>query len=183
MSRCTHWGSIIVSDRRALLETVLLTPQDFNIGGGRAYALWSSFDWFALYCQEPIVFHGFNVAAAMHDDLLSKKGRWSKSSEIISHRGELLGRVGQLISNIDDSKLELAVFGIATLIVTTLQVGRSWPDRVLLLSPHMPSANFDSVFGRTLVEPEPVKAMMQLVTRIGGLQKIRLPGLAIVAAG
>ncbi|KAK4493789.1 hypothetical protein PRZ48_014974 [Zasmidium cellare] len=161
----------------------MLQSANFNIGGGRAYALWSSFDWFALYCQEPIVFHGFNVAAAMHDDLLSKKGRWSKSSEIISHRGELLGRVGQLISNIEDSKLELAVFGIATLIVTTLQVGRSWPDWVLLLSPHMPSANFDSVFGRTLVEPEPVKAMMQLVNRIGGLQKIRLPGLAIVAAG
>ncbi|KAF2167159.1 hypothetical protein M409DRAFT_22587 [Zasmidium cellare ATCC 36951] len=136
----------------------------FNVGGGRAYALWSSFEWFALYCQEPIVFHGFNVAAAMHDDLLSKKGRWSKSSEIISRRA-----------------LEFAVFGIATLIVTTLQ--ESWPDRGLLLSPHMPSANFDSVFGRTLVEPEPVKAMMQLVHRIGGLPKIRLPGLAIVAAG
>lgn len=129
------------------------------------------------------MFHGFNVAAAMHDDLLSKKGRWSQSSEIISHRGELLGRVGQLISNIDDTKLELATFGIATLIVTTLQVGKIWPDRGLLLSPHMPSANFDSVFGRTLVEPEPVNAIVQLVNRRGGLQNITLPGLAIVAAG
>ena len=94
-----------------------------------------------------------------------------------------MARVGQLISNIEESDPELALFGIASLIVTTLQTDKAWPDRGLLLSPHMPSANFDSVFGRTLVELEPAKAMAQLVERIGGLDQIRLPGLAIVAAG
>lgn len=154
---------------------------DFKVGRRPVPALFDSFEWFSLYCREPIAFHGFNIAAAMYHDISSKTVLWSSCTEVVAHRGSLIGLMRRLIDDLDDARVELAMWGIMTLVITTLQSSKrtSCSDQSLLLLPHMPAYSFDNVFGRTPIGPEPVKALAQLVHRRGGLAGIRLPGLAL----
>lgn len=140
-----------------------------------------------LFFEKPIIFHGFTVASAVHRDILRNEPALSRDQEIIVHHSKLLRLLHDLLNNLDDADIELAVLAILLLTLADLDCFQLGRDSIIPFIPHMASANWINVFGRVMSLDnsrfnEHVRAMETLSMRRGGIQQLQLPGLGVQVA-
>lgn len=137
-----------------------------------------------LFYEEPIIFHGFTVASAVHRDILRNEPALSRNQEIIAHHSKLLHLLNNLLNNLEDGDIELAILAILLLTLADLDCFQLGRDIILPFRPHMASANWINVFGRVMSLDETrfnehIRAMELLAIRRGGIEHLRLPGLGV----
>ena len=152
--------------------------------------------WFELFKERPLIFHAFHYALAIHHDLLCNQISWSKSKRVIAHKTQTLRLLNITLSDLSNENIELAILAVLVLASNELQPEKLLSDAVLLFDPHLPGANWNSVYARmdqvylhflksrkpvppgltSLQVPAHGRAMFLLIQRRGGVNQIELPG-------
>jgi hypothetical protein len=104
--------------------------------------------WFELFRDCPLIFHAFHYALAIHHDLLCHQISWSKSQQVIAHKARTLSLLNKTLSHLSNENIELAILAVLVLASNELQSEKLLPDAVLLFDPHLPGANWNSVYAR-----------------------------------
>jgi hypothetical protein len=104
--------------------------------------------WFELFRDRPLIFHAFQYALAIHHDLLCNQINWSQSPQVIAHKARTLGLLNQTLSNLSNENIELAILAVLVLAANELKPEQLLSDTVLLFNPHLPGANWNSVYAR-----------------------------------
>lgn len=104
--------------------------------------------WFELFRDRPLIFHAFQYALAIHHDLLCNQVSWSQSQQVIAHKARTLSLLNQTLSHLSNENIELAILAVLVLASNELQPEKLLPDTVLLFDPHLPGANWNSVYSR-----------------------------------
>lgn len=131
-----------------------------------------------MFCKHPVIFHGFNYASAIHQDILRNQVSRSTGKDTLAHKAETFRLLKELVPRLDDSNVELILFAVMIMWHYDLREEEIRDADVLPFSPHMPGANWLTVYGRTEgveAHARPVKALLE---RAGGIQGLKLPGLA-----
>jgi hypothetical protein len=108
----------------------------------------ASMKWFDLFRERPLIFHAFHYALAIHHDLLCNQISWSKSKQVIAHKTQTLRLLNQTLSDLSNENIELAILAVLVLASNELQPEKILSDVVLLFDPHLPGANWNSVYAR-----------------------------------
>lgn len=108
----------------------------------------ASMTWFTLFRDRPLVFHAFQYALAIHHDLLCNHISWSRTPQVISHKARTLALLNQTLSHLSNENIELAILAVLVLAANELKPERLLSDTVLLFDPHLPGANWNSVYSR-----------------------------------
>jgi hypothetical protein len=108
----------------------------------------ASMAWFELFRDRPLIFHAFQYALAIHHDLLCNKISWSQRPQVIVHKARTLSLLNQTLSHLSNENIELAILAVLVLAANELKPERLLSDTVLLFDPHLPGANWNSVYSR-----------------------------------
>lgn len=120
----------------------------------------ASTKWFELFKERPLIFHAFHYALAIHHDILCSRIDWSTSRQVIAHKSQTLRLLHSTLSNLSDENIELAILAILVLASNELQPEKLLSDNVLLFDPHLPGANWNSVYTRMDQVSGVVRALM-----------------------
>ncbi|KAI7469944.1 hypothetical protein KC351_g12913 [Hortaea werneckii] len=146
----------------------------------------SSSAWMEAYCQNPLSFHTFNFACAVHADLARNQIVRTRSREVLFHKTVAISLLNRMLTN-KSNDLEIILVSVLLLAGNELDErsvsGLAAADVLgMHFQPHMPLCRWISVYGRMEGEPAHGAAMSLLVQQLGGLSKITMPGLADVIA-
>ncbi|KAI6810992.1 hypothetical protein KC332_g12384 [Hortaea werneckii] len=146
----------------------------------------SSSAWMEAYCQNPLSFHTFNFACAVHADLARNQIVRTRSREVLFHKTVAISLLNRMLAN-KSKDLEIVLVSVLLLAGNELDErsvnGLAAADvPAMHFQPHMPLCRWISVYGRMEGEPAHGAAMGLLVQQLGGLSKITMPGLADVVA-
>ncbi|KAI6889473.1 hypothetical protein KC360_g240 [Hortaea werneckii] len=146
----------------------------------------SSSAWMEAYCQNPLSFHTFNFACAVHVDLARNQIVRTRSREVLFHKTVAISLLNRLLTN-KSKDLEMILVSVLLLAGNELDErsvsGLAAADVPgMHFQPHMPLCRWISVYGRMEGEPAHGAAMGLLVQQLGGLSKITMPGLADIVA-
>lgn len=146
----------------------------------------SSSAWMEAYCQNPLSFHTFNFACAVHADLARNEIVRTRSQEVLFHKTVAISLLNRMLTN-KSKDLEIILVSVLLLAGNELDQrsvsGLAATDVPgMHFQPHMPLCRWISVYGRMEGEPAHGAAMALLVQQLGGLSKITMPGLADVIA-
>ena len=129
-----------------------------------------------------MLFHTFHYTCAVHQDLVSSSLSRSTRPEILAHKGRALQHLSQLLeASIDRQGMELAIHTMGLLATHDLDqssIDAMYSAHPLSFDPTMPPPHGLRVFSRIGVTKAHQDAMHVMVRRIGGLQNLRLPGMA-----
>ena len=138
--------------------------------------------WTATFLQHPMLFHTFHYTCAVHQDLVSSSLSRSFRPEILAHKGQALQHLSQLLgARIDHAGMELAIHTMGLLATHDLDqtsFDAMYSAHPLPFDPTMPPPHSLRVFSRIAVAQAHQDAMHIMIHRIGGLQNLKLPGMA-----
>ena len=150
-----------------------------NVDWPNLLTLDESSAWYAALCKHPAVFHGFVYATAAHQDILSSQLTRSSRKDMLTHKAKAFRSLRDLtLQATSDAEIELLLFAVMVMWHYDLQDEQIAQDEILQFSPHMPGANWLSVYGRTQGVEAHTRPLWALVARLGGVQKLKMPGLA-----
>ena len=105
--------------------------------------------WFDVFRSKALIFHGFLYALAVHHDLLCNRISWTTSRATLVHKTRTIELLNDVLSKLTDDNIDLAILAVLVLASNELR-----PEKVMLPSktppfdPHMPAANWVSVYAR-----------------------------------
>ncbi|KAK5681885.1 hypothetical protein LTS10_006419 [Elasticomyces elasticus] len=143
----------------------LLTPEETAV-------------WFQLFCKQPVIFHGFNYASATHGDILRNQVSRSSRRDMLAHKTQCFHLLRDLVANLDDDNVELVLFAVMIMWHYDLRDEEIGDTGSLPFTPHLPGANWLSVYGRTTGVEAHTRPLMNLLDRAGGIGNLKQPGLA-----
>ncbi|KAK5698616.1 hypothetical protein LTR97_006262 [Elasticomyces elasticus] len=143
----------------------LLTPEETTV-------------WFQLFCKQPVIFHGFNYASATHGDILRNQVSRSSRRDMLAHKTQCFHLLRDLVANLDDDNVELVLFAVMIMWHYDLRDEEIGDTGSLPFVPHLPGANWLSVYGRTTGVEAHTRPLMNLLDRAGGIGNLKQPGLA-----
>ena len=135
--------------------------------------------WFEAFCQHRCIHHVFHYGCAVHSDLVRNRVEKSTDRNIVAHKAAAIGLLKDKLDTLDDdTDLDAILLTVLTLASNELDEASMSVGTVLPFEAHVPTARWMTVYGRLETVETHAKAMFLLIHRIGGLQNIRLPGLA-----
>ncbi|KAK3635603.1 hypothetical protein LTR56_014643 [Elasticomyces elasticus] len=143
----------------------LLTPEETAV-------------WFQLFCKQPVIFHGFNYASATHGDILRNQVSRSSRRDMLAHKTQCFHLLRELVANLNDDNVELVLFAVMIMWHYDLRDEEIGDTGSLPFTPHLPGANWLSVYGRTTGVEAHTRPLMNLLDRAGGIGNLKQPGLA-----
>ena len=139
---------------------------------------------FAAFCQHPIIYHSLSQIAIIYRNGLHSTESTYYSPRMLWHQSQSISHLSNILGQLDSENLGLALFAVVTLVRSPFQPDQFDRDApyVLPFAPHMPFS-----YGlRAFMRPEKVQAhsdaVYALVDRAGGLESLKLPGLARACA-
>lgn len=162
----------------ARISYLMLTAVWPNVAGESVAA-----PWFVDFCNDPLMFHTHCTAGAMYRDVLAQKSEWSHGAVTLTHKAKTLSIIKDSIGKLDSLpqiELERLILSMGILGVHDFQAGHV-EHKPLPFSPHFPTANWLSLWGRTDPVEAHVMAVFAILQRIGGPKKLELPGLGYMA--
>ena len=118
-------------------------------------------------------------ASAVHQDILRNQISLSAKQGILAHKTKAFRLLGDLVSKQrTPAELELLLFAVMILWHYDLQDSQIRQEEVLHFSAYMPGANWLSVYGRTRGVESHAKALYDILNQLGGVQQLKMPGLA-----
>ena len=135
---------------------------------------------FAAFCQHPIIYHCFHYVYAVHRDVVQRQVLLSRSARALWHLSESFRLLNAIVGNLDRENIELALLTIVTLVKSHIDPDQINQDasHALLFTPHNHYADSLHVYGRTGIVEAHANAIVPLVHRAGGLNKLKFPGLS-----
>ena len=121
--------------------------------------------WFEAFCRHPVIYHSFHYAIAVHRDVVSNRVLYSNSQEILAHKTQAIRLLNAVLAESSDAAVDMIILTTLLLATTELQQERIDGDLLLLFDPHLPTANWISVYGRIETVKLHARAMMALVIR------------------
>ncbi|KAK3070752.1 hypothetical protein LTR53_009896 [Teratosphaeriaceae sp. CCFEE 6253] len=143
----------------------LLTPEEATV-------------WFHTFCKHPVIFHGFNYASATHQDILRNRVSRSARRDMLAHKTQTFHLLRELVADVNDDNVELILFAVMIMWHYDLKDEEISDSGSLCFVPHMPGANWLSVYGRTTGVEAHTRPLMSLLDRAGGITQLKMPGLA-----
>ncbi|KAK3680118.1 hypothetical protein LTR78_000495 [Recurvomyces mirabilis] len=134
--------------------------------------------WFEMFCKHPVIMHGFCYASATHQDILRNQVSRSSQRDMLAHKTETFRLMGKLVADAKDEDIEIIIFAVMIMWHYDLQDHEIRDAGSLPFRQHMPSANWLHVYGRTQGVATHTRPLMVLLARVGGVQSLKLPGLA-----
>lgn len=134
--------------------------------------------WFTVFHEYPILFHAFSHASAVHKDVLLNKITYSNTGQVLRHKGRSISLLKQYLANLDTANLETLLIVMVTLATHDLSDSRLYMGTPTGFQAHEAHAYWMDVYGRLDTIPEHLGAIARLVELAGGLDKVKLPGLA-----
>lgn len=104
--------------------------------------------WFALFRGQPVIYHAFMYALTVHHDLLCNRVSWSTSRDVLVHKTKTITLLNRIISNLDDDNIEPAILAVLVLANNELKPEKLFVTHRVAFEPHMPGANWISVYAR-----------------------------------
>jgi hypothetical protein len=128
----------------------------------------------------PVLFHALIFAAVMHRDFM----RWGKifpdSPCALSHKLAVIQRVKEAFSNGEDISRDEVI--LAILILSSHDLA-TVPRKREPFTPPLQSGSWLNIYGNTQQVPEHIQVVMSLVSLRGGVENLRLKGLAEIIGG
>ena len=104
--------------------------------------------WFLVFQKHPVLFHGFQYALAVHHDLLCNQVSWSSTGNALVHKTQTIRLLNAMLSGLTEENIELAILAVLVLASNELKHDKLLHDSVWMFDPHMPGANWNSVYSR-----------------------------------
>lgn len=137
--------------------------------------------WFQLFCNEPIVFHGFSSVCNLHLALQDNSGAAEQKQQMLKHRSVVIRLLNERMNNLQNDDIETIMLGIFTMYPEDDEIRQASQARVSLFVPHMPWADDLNIYVGG--DPETHRrAIKWLVNRAGGIDRLKLPGLGKATA-
>ena len=119
----------------------------------------------------------------MHQSINSNPTALRRLPTTLAHKGETIQHVNAALKDVgDQATVETILIAVFILWMVNFEETSTNHEDPILFTPYLPGANWLSVYGRAEVVDAHAAAFRWLVERIGGLERIRLPGLAQVLA-
>lgn len=143
-------------------------------GNKEAMAAWSG-----AFLHDPLIFHASHWCASIHRSLRSRTDRWTKCSTALVHKAEAMSLLRQRLEQLDRTDVDWLIYAVLCLTrAETQKQDHASLESSLLFVPHVPSANWTNVYGRSGLVEAHRDALCQLVKRQGGLRRLKVPGLS-----
>ncbi|KAK3114221.1 hypothetical protein LTR53_007688 [Teratosphaeriaceae sp. CCFEE 6253] len=136
--------------------------------------------WFQAFSQSPVVFHALSYTVGVHQSLSGSGAATGNQQEMLMHKGQTIRTINGLLNDLDNADAEMMILAMFILWRVNVAQQTDVREETLLFSAYMPGANWISVYGKAQAIDMHAQALYWLVERIGGLPKIKLPGLQMV---
>lgn len=137
--------------------------------------------WFSTGLEHPLVFHALVFAGSIHLDFLRTSRIFPNSPQALSHKLVVIQKLKEIMN--DPGKAQRDEVILAILVLSSHE--STDPSRVRsnpFVSP-LKNAQWLNIYGNIAYVPEHMKAVLDLITIRGGLEKLELHGLAETIAG
>ena len=102
--------------------------------------------WFSAFREQPIIFHAFHYAMAVHHDLLCNSASWTITKNCLRHKIRAIKLLNEILSSLNDDNIEWAI--LAVVVLASNEPEKTLTKSVWWFDPHLPSANWMSVYAR-----------------------------------
>lgn len=134
--------------------------------------------YFRIYCQNRAVFHAIHHATAVHQALREGQLARVENRETLAHKIKAIELLNDGLLTAEHEALEPLLMTVMLLATNELREKDLRVVPPLAIRPHCPDTGWLSLYAKTDVVPEHVKAIELLVGRLGGLKNLKTPGLA-----
>lgn len=154
-----------------------LRPDDSNNFGPNSV----SKAWFAASLKSPLLFHALAFAGSVHMDFMNGRKLYPISQQALSHKLRVIRELAEVINNKDEASQDECILVIWILasyetMKPTSEL-ESKEKRKPFKSPNK-RTEWLAVSGKTECVPEHKAAILYLLTLRGGLENLKLPGVA-----
>ncbi|KAK4503929.1 hypothetical protein PRZ48_004844 [Zasmidium cellare] len=133
--------------------------------------------WFTVFQEYPILYHAFAHAAGVHADVLNNRIFLSATPSSLAHKGRAMTLLKDALHRLDEANVEVLLIVMVTLATHDLEREGLCGGEMGFV-PYAPDAYWMSVYGRLETIGQHLGAIGGLVRLVGGLGRIKLPGLA-----
>lgn len=133
--------------------------------------------WFAAFCEHPAIYYGFILAAATHQDAIENRSERSVQPKTIIYKTRMMRLVRQALYKPAEFDTEILILAILLLWRNDDAPQPLATDTILQISPHLPRANWLSMYGRSSGASTHFIPMMALVESLGGTLNVKFPGM------
>jgi hypothetical protein len=141
--------------------------------------------WLAGFTQHPVLLHSLSYNAEVHRTLSSNTASAERERRILIHKGRTINAVNRALSNVDQLRNdEVEALVVAVFLLWRANPGSSpQPEReFLLFRPYIPGLSWVNLYSKADAIDAHARALLWLLGRIGGIDKVQLPGLRLVLA-
>ena len=132
--------------------------------------------WFSNGLESPILFHALVFAGSIHLDFLRTSNIYPNSPQALSHKVVVIQKLREIMSNPEQARRDEVILAILVLSshesMDSSQVGRN------PFNSPLKKVQWLNVYGNITYVPEHMKAVMELLSIRGGIEKLELHGLA-----
>jgi hypothetical protein len=135
--------------------------------------------WFSASLTSPLLFHALAFAGSVHMDFMHGSPLYPISPQALSHKLRVIRKLAEIIENKDELSRDecvLVIFILAS--YETLKPTKEVKDKRLPFNSPLKRKEWLAVSGRTECVPEHKMAILYLLNLRGGLEALKLSGVA-----
>lgn len=136
--------------------------------------------WFSTGLQHPLLFHALAFAGSVHLDFLRTSQIFPNSPHALSHKLAVIHELKEIMNDPEQAQRDEVILSI--LILSSHEAVHPSQIRSNPFNSPLKKVQWLNIYGNITYVPEHMKAVMELSTMRGGIQKLRLHGLAEIIA-
>ena len=132
--------------------------------------------WFTTGLTYPLLFHALVFAGSIHLDFMRWNTIYPNSPTALSHKLMVIQQLNMILSNPKEAYKDEVI--LAILILASHEARDKSEDKARPFNSPLMAAQWLNVYGNIQYVPEHMKAVMDLIAARGGLENLKLHGLA-----
>lgn len=132
--------------------------------------------WFAAGLTQPLLFHALVFAGSIHLDFMRSSTIHPNSPVALSHKLAVIQKLNMILSNPKEAQKDEVI--LAILILASHEARCDSESKIQPFQSPLKSAQWLNVYGNIQYVPQHMTAVMELLTLRGGIETLKLHGLA-----
>lgn len=133
--------------------------------------------WFVAFTQSPLAYHSLSCSVYVHRQLVGADDHAKDLEMSLFHKGKTISLVNNALDDMQKANMDDVLHAIIVLWRVNPVLRQETCEDTSLFVPHLPYANWVNVWSRTERVPMHAAAFYWLVEKLGGIDKLKLPGL------
>ena len=173
---CEYWRKSVTRALCRHRTMTSLTINDIVLRVILPNAFLPTQEWFRVFCEEPIVFHGFTAVCKLHKSFSNSHASRIQKHRMLMHWNTATHHLNEKLAYLSQEDIEPVMLCMFTLYPNDEAIREASQIGPGVFVAHMPWADHINIY----VGGEPERhrrAVAWLVQRAGGIERLKLPGL------